>query len=109
MQSTAAHEDLELSFSVADMSKKFKRVNPCKAAGPDGILRHVLFLSVNCINVLYCIILYHMDWNYFIQTIIKQGENMQFWCSTCGLQCYNYRPVNLIVILKYNRAYLYNS
>ena len=31
-----------LSFSVADLSKTFKRVNPRKAAGPDGIPSRVL-------------------------------------------------------------------
>ena len=31
-----------LSFSVADVSKTFKRVNPHKAAGPDGIPSRVL-------------------------------------------------------------------
>ena len=33
---------LSLSFSVADVSKTFKHVNPHKAAGPDGIPSHVL-------------------------------------------------------------------
>ena len=32
----------ELSFSVDDVSKTFKRVNPRKAAGPDGIPSRVL-------------------------------------------------------------------
>ena len=31
-----------LSFTVANVSKTFKRVNPLKAAGPDGIPGHVL-------------------------------------------------------------------
>ena len=35
-------KDCELSFSIADVSKTFKRVNPCKAAGPDGINSRVL-------------------------------------------------------------------
>ena len=30
-----------LSFSVVNVSKTFKRVNPCKATGPDGILSSV--------------------------------------------------------------------
>ena len=34
--------DCGLSFSMADMSKTFKRVNPRKAAGPDGIPSRVL-------------------------------------------------------------------
>ena len=33
---------LPLSFSVADVSKTFKCVNPRKAASPDGILSRVL-------------------------------------------------------------------
>jgi hypothetical protein len=33
---------LSLSFSMADVSKPFKCVNPHKAAGPDGIPSHVL-------------------------------------------------------------------
>ena len=37
-----ATKDCGLSFSVADVSKPFKRVNPCKAAGPDGITSCVL-------------------------------------------------------------------
>ena len=32
-----APKDCGLSFSMANMYKTFKRVNPCKAAGPDGI------------------------------------------------------------------------
>ena len=32
----------ELSFSVTDVSKTFKLVNPRKDAGPDGIPSHVL-------------------------------------------------------------------
>ena len=32
-----ATKDCGLSFSVGDVSKSFKRVNPRKAAGPDGI------------------------------------------------------------------------
>jgi hypothetical protein len=31
-----------LSFTVANVSKTFKRVNPCRAAGPDGIPTRVL-------------------------------------------------------------------
>ncbi|KAM9438005.1 uncharacterized protein ACWYII_015679 [Salvelinus alpinus] len=37
-----ATKDCGLSFSVADVSETFKRVNPRKAAGPDGIPSHVL-------------------------------------------------------------------
>ena len=37
-----ATKDCWLSFSVADVSKIFKRVNPRKAAGPDGIPSHIL-------------------------------------------------------------------
>jgi hypothetical protein len=37
-----ATKDLGLSFTVADVKKTFKRVNPCRAAGPDGIPSHVL-------------------------------------------------------------------
>jgi hypothetical protein len=32
-----APKDCGFSFSVADVSKTFKRVNPRKAAGPDGV------------------------------------------------------------------------
>ena len=32
-----ATKECGLSFSVADVSKTFKRVNPRKVAGPDGI------------------------------------------------------------------------
>jgi hypothetical protein len=32
-----ATKDCGLSFSVANVSKTLKRVNPCKAASPDGI------------------------------------------------------------------------
>ena len=35
------------SFSVADVSKTFKRVNPRKAAGPDGIPSRVLRACAN--------------------------------------------------------------
>ena len=35
-------KDCVLSFSVADVSKTFKRVNPRKAASPDGIPSRVL-------------------------------------------------------------------
>uniref|UniRef100_A0A4W5KCQ4 Ring finger protein 123 n=1 Tax=Hucho hucho TaxID=62062 RepID=A0A4W5KCQ4_9TELE len=41
-QPIAHYKDCEISFSVADMSKTFKRVNPCKAAGPDGIPSRIL-------------------------------------------------------------------
>jgi hypothetical protein len=34
-----ATKDCGLSFAVDDVSKTFKRVNPCKAAGPDRVLR----------------------------------------------------------------------
>ena len=37
-----ATKDCGLSFSVADVSKTFKRVNPHNAAGPDGIPSRVL-------------------------------------------------------------------
>ncbi|KAK6321588.1 hypothetical protein J4Q44_G00085640 [Coregonus suidteri] len=37
-----APKDCGLSFSVAHVSKTFKRVNPCKAAGPDSIPSRVL-------------------------------------------------------------------
>jgi hypothetical protein len=37
-----APRDCGLSFSMADVSKTFKRVNPRKAAGPDGIPSRVL-------------------------------------------------------------------
>ena len=37
-----APKDCGLSFSVADMSKTFKRVNPRKAAAPDEIPSRVL-------------------------------------------------------------------
>jgi hypothetical protein len=37
-----ANKDCGLSFSVADVSKTFKWVNPCKTADPDGIPRRVL-------------------------------------------------------------------
>jgi hypothetical protein len=37
-----ATKTCRLSFTAADMSKTFKRVNPCKAAGPDGIHSRVL-------------------------------------------------------------------
>ena len=37
-----ATKDCGLSFTAADVSKTFKRVNPCKAVGPDGIPSHVL-------------------------------------------------------------------
>jgi hypothetical protein len=37
-----ATKDFGLSFSMANVSKTFKRVNPHKAAGPDGISSHVL-------------------------------------------------------------------
>ena len=37
-----ATKDSGLSFSVAKVSKTFKRVNPRKAAGPDGIPSRVL-------------------------------------------------------------------
>jgi hypothetical protein len=35
-------KDCRLAFSVADVSKTFKRVNPHKAAGPDGIPSRIL-------------------------------------------------------------------
>jgi hypothetical protein len=38
----ASPENCELTFTVADVSKTFKRVNPHKAAGPDGIPSRVL-------------------------------------------------------------------
>jgi hypothetical protein len=38
----AAPKDCGLSISVANVSKIFKRVNPCKAADPDGIPSRVL-------------------------------------------------------------------
>ena len=37
-----ATKDCGLSFSVANVSKTFIRVNPCKVAGPDGIPSRVL-------------------------------------------------------------------
>ena len=37
-----ATKDCGLSFSMLDMSKTFKRVNPHKTVGPDGIHSHVL-------------------------------------------------------------------
>ena len=37
-----ATKDCGLSFSVANVSKTFKRVNPHKTAGPDGIPSSVL-------------------------------------------------------------------
>ena len=37
-----ATKDCGLSFSLADVSKTFKRVNPRKAAGQDGIISPVL-------------------------------------------------------------------
>jgi hypothetical protein len=37
-----ATKDCGLSFSVAEVSKTFKRVNHCRDAGPDGIPSHVL-------------------------------------------------------------------
>ena len=37
-----ATNDCEFSFPVAEVSKTFKCVNPCKAAGPDGITSRVL-------------------------------------------------------------------
>ena len=50
----AAHEDCELSFSVTDLSKTFKRVNPRKAAGPDGIAsrvsEHVQISLLECLQ-----------------------------------------------------------
>ena len=39
---TAAQEDCELSSFEADVRKTFKRANPRKAAGPDGIPSRVL-------------------------------------------------------------------
>ena len=41
LQRTAT-KDCGLSFSVADVSKTFKHVNPLKAAGPDGIPSYVI-------------------------------------------------------------------
>ena len=41
-QTRSAAKDCGFCFSVADMYKTFKRVNPCKAAGPDGIPSRVL-------------------------------------------------------------------
>ena len=38
----SATKDCGLSFSMFDVSKIFKHVNPRKAAGPDGITSHVL-------------------------------------------------------------------
>ena len=38
----SATKDCGFSFSMADVSKPFKRVNPRKAAGPDGIPSQVL-------------------------------------------------------------------
>ena len=40
------------SFTAANMSKAFERVNPCKAAGPDGIPSSVLRA---CANQLVCL------------------------------------------------------
>jgi hypothetical protein len=37
-----ATRDCGLSFSMADVSKTFKHVNPCRAAGPDRIPSRVL-------------------------------------------------------------------
>ena len=37
-----ATKDCGLSFSVADVTKTFRSVNPCKAVGPDGIPSRVL-------------------------------------------------------------------
>ena len=42
-----APKDCGLSFSVADVSKTFKRVNHRKAAGPDGIPSRVLRACVD--------------------------------------------------------------
>jgi hypothetical protein len=41
---------------------------------------------------LYCIIWTGIT--HIFQTLIKQGENMGFWCSTCGLQSYKYSLAN---------------
>jgi hypothetical protein len=66
--------------------------------------KHIWYrlLHMNCNTVLN-----YMGWNYSVETMIKQGENMGFWCSTCSLQSYKYRLVNYIDMLKYT-AYLYN-
>ena len=44
------HEECELSFYVADMSKTFKCVNPRKAASPDGIHSRVLRACAECLK-----------------------------------------------------------
>jgi hypothetical protein len=41
-QTRPATKDCGLSFSMADVSKTFKRVNPRRAACPDGIPSHIL-------------------------------------------------------------------
>jgi hypothetical protein len=49
----AAPEDCGLLFSVAELSKTFKRVNPCKAAGPDSIPSRVLRACANHLAVVF--------------------------------------------------------
>ena len=41
-QTRPAPKDFGLSFSVADVSKTFRRVNPSKGAGPDSIPSRIL-------------------------------------------------------------------
>jgi hypothetical protein len=41
-QTQPAPKDCGLSFPMANVSKIFKHINSCKAAGPDGIPSHVL-------------------------------------------------------------------
>ena len=97
----ARYQACGLSFSVADVSKTFKRVNPCKAAGPDGIYSHILRACADLLAGVFTDI--------FNQSISQSGVPTCFKLATIVpvpkkakvTQLNYYRPVALTsVILK---------
>ena len=68
-----AHVDSDLSFSVAEVSKTFKRVNPGKAVGPDGISSHSLRACTDQIAVVF-IDIFNLSLSQFVvPTCIKMS------------------------------------
>ena len=88
-----------LSFTAADVSKTFKRVNTHKAAGQDGIPRHVLRVCADQLAGVFADIFNRSLSQYVIHTCFKMAIVVPVPKKAKITELNDYRPVALTSVI----------
>ena len=95
----ARYQNLRLSFTAANVSKTFKRVNPRKAAGPDGIPSRVLRTCTDQLAGVFTDIFNQSLSQSAVPTCFKRATIVPVSKKAKVTELNDYRPVALTSII----------